>query len=52
MTWHEIHVGEKIASWGYAWIFLKQDLVNVGIVRFPSKGNESKGIEKTLREFI
>jgi len=52
MTWHEIHVGEKIASWGYAWVFPKQDLVNVGIVRFPSKGNESKGIEKTLREFI
>ncbi len=48
---YEIHFGGQIIPWGYAWIFPKRDVLNVGLVCLPSKGR-SRLLEGNLRRFI
>ncbi len=48
---YEVHFGGQIIPWGYAWIFPKRDLLNVGLVCLPSKGR-SRLLEMNLRRFV
>lgn len=49
---YEIHLGGQIVPWGYAWIFPKRDVLNVGIFCLPSKGQDSRCLEARLRQFV
>ncbi len=49
---YEIHFGGQITPWGYAWIFPKRDVLNVGLCCLPSKGHESRRLEAHLRRFV
>lgn len=49
---YEIHCGGQIVPWGYAWIFPKRDVLNVGIFCLPSKGQDSRRLEAYLRQFV
>ncbi len=48
---YEVHMGGSITHWGYAWIFPKRDLLNVGIWCLPSKG-ASHNLEANLKRFV
>jgi digeranylgeranylglycerophospholipid reductase len=52
LEYYEIHFGGQIVPWGYAWIFPKRDVLNVGIVCLPSKGQDSRRLEARLRQFV
>ena len=49
---YEIHFGSQIVPWGYAWIFPKRDVLNVGLLCLPSRGKESRQLEAHLRRFV
>lgn len=49
---YEVHFGGQIVPWGYAWIFPKRDVLNVGLFCLPSKGHESRQLEANLRRFV
>lgn len=48
---YEVHFGACFSPWGYAWVFPKRDLLNVGITILPSRGG-SRLIEARLQAFI
>jgi digeranylgeranylglycerophospholipid reductase len=49
---YEVHVGGQIIRWGYAWIFPKRDVLNVGLLCLSSKGEDSRQLEARLRRFV
>jgi digeranylgeranylglycerophospholipid reductase len=49
---YEIHCGGQILPWGYAWIFPKRDVLNVGLFSLPSRGEGSRQLEAHLRRFV
>ncbi|MFZ5915362.1 MAG: geranylgeranyl reductase family protein [Chloroflexota bacterium] len=49
---YEVHFGSQIAPWGYAWLFPKRDLLNVGLICLPSRGKTSRQLEHHLRRFV
>ncbi len=48
---YQVHFGAHISPWGYAWVFPKRDLLNVGITILPSRGS-SRRLEARLRAFV
>lgn len=49
---YEVHFGGQVIPWGYAWIFPKRDVLNVGLFCLPSRGKESSRLEAYLRRFV
>jgi len=49
---YEVHLNGQIVPWGYAWIFPKRDVLNVGLFCLPSKGRDSRQLEARLRRFV
>jgi digeranylgeranylglycerophospholipid reductase len=49
---YEVHFGGHVIPWGYAWIFPKRDVLNVGLFCLPSRGKESRRLESHLRRFV
>jgi len=49
---YEVHFGGQIIPWGYAWIFPKRDLLNVGLLCLPSRGKENQRLETHLHRFV
>ncbi len=49
---YEVHLHGQIVPWGYAWIFPKRDVLNVGLFCLPSKGRDSRQLEARLRHFV
>lgn len=49
---YEVHFGAHISPWGYAWIFPKRHVLNVGLWCLPWRGYVGPRIEVRLRRFI